>query len=112
MAGSVLEFNDANFKSQVLDSAEPTLVDFWAPWCEPCLRLSPTIEALATQYAGKIRVGKLNTDDNQQTSIEYQISGIPCVMLFVGGKPVERLIGLLKKVEFERAIDKHVGAQA
>src|SRR5579862_616694 len=97
MAGSAVVLTDANFQSEVLDSQQPVLVDFWAPWCGPCKMLTPTIDAVATEYSGKVRVGKLNTDDNPQTASSYNISAIPTVLVFKGGKIVDRFVGLVNK---------------
>lgn len=105
MAGAALEFTDANFQTEVLDSAHVTLVDFWAPWCGPCVRLSPTIEELANDYAGKAKIGKLNVDDNSKTASAYGISSIPCMIVFKGGKPVQKLVGLMAKPAISNAID-------
>ena len=105
MAGSALEFTDANFQAQVLDSTHVTLVDFWAPWCGPCVRLSPTIEELANDYAGKAQIGKLNVDDNSKTASAYGISSIPCMIVFKDGKPVQKLVGLMAKPAIANAID-------
>ena len=80
MAGNVLTLTDANFQSEVLDSQQPVLVDFWAPWCGPCKMIAPTIDAVATEYLGKVRVGKVNTDDNPKTASSYSISAIPDFM--------------------------------
>ncbi|MCY2962250.1 MAG: thioredoxin [Planctomycetota bacterium] len=94
MAGnSTLTFTDANFPQEVLQSAVPVLVDFWAPWCGPCLRLGPTIDALAAEYAGKVKIGKLNTDENQQMAIQYGISSIPAMLVFKGGEVVNKVVG-------------------
>lgn len=108
MAENVLEFTDSNFQADVLDAAEPVLVDFWAPWCGPCKLLTPTIEELATDFAGKIRVGKMNTDENPQTASGHQISAIPTVILFKGGKPVERFVGVTPKAKFAAAMENHI----
>ena len=82
MAGNLQEFSDATFQDDVLSSSEPVLVDFWAPWCGPCKMLTPTIEALAEKYAGKVKIGKLNTDENRQAAINYRIDSIPTLIVF------------------------------
>lgn len=105
MAGNVLEFNDTNFQSEVLESSQPVLVDFWAPWCGPCRAMGPTIEQLADDYAGKARVGKINTDESPQTATSHQISAIPTVMLFKNGQVVERFVGVNPKDTFAGALD-------
>ena len=84
MAGNVLEFTDANWKSEVLDSSVPVVVDFWAPWCGPCRMLAPTIEKLASEFQGRVKIGKLNTDENQETPGGLRISAIPTVLVFSG----------------------------
>jgi thioredoxin 1 len=104
----VQQFTDANFDERVLKAATPVLVDFWAPWCGPCKRLAPTVEALAGDYAGKVAIGKLNVDENQDTAFKYQIRGIPALLLFKGGQVVESIVGLAPKDELKRAIDKHL----
>ncbi|MEW4531140.1 MAG: thioredoxin [Maioricimonas sp. JB045] len=108
MAGNVVELNDGNFSSEVLESDQPVLVDFWAPWCGPCRMLAPTVEELATDYAGKVRVGKLNTDEARQVAIQYQIQSIPTLMLFKGGEVVERTMGVQPKGNLTTLIDKHL----
>jgi len=109
MAGNVQEFSDASFQQDVLSSEQPVLVDFWAPWCGPCKMLTPTIEALADQYMGKVKVGKMNTDDNRQAAIDYQINSIPTLIVFKGGKPVDRILGLQPQDRIAQLLDKHVG---
>jgi thioredoxin 1 len=106
MAGSVLEFTDANWKSEVLESKDPVMVDFWAPWCGPCRVLSPTIEKLAGEYQGKIKVGKMNTDENQDTPGGLRISAIPTVLIFKDGKEFDRLVGVNSESKFKASIDK------
>lgn len=108
MAGNVVELNDGNFSSEVLESDQPVLVDFWAPWCHPCRMLAPTVEELANDYAGKVRVGKLNTDEARQVAIQYQIQSIPTLMLFKGGEVVERTMGVQPKSNLAMLIDKHL----
>lgn len=108
MGAGVMEFSDSNFQSEVLDSGVPVLVDFWAPWCGPCKMLAPTIDQLATEFEGKVRVGKVNTDENPQTATDYQISAIPTVMLFKGGRPVEKFVGVTPKERFATALNGHL----
>ena len=108
MADNVLEFTDANFQSEVLSGDQPVLVDFWAPWCGPCKMLTPTIEELANDFAGKVRIGKLNTDDNPDTASEHGISAIPTLMLFKNGTLVERMTGVVPKPQLTATINKHL----
>jgi thioredoxin 1 len=107
MAANVLEFSDATFQSDVLDSKDPVLVDFWAPWCGPCKMLAPTIEQLAGDFSGKVRIGKLNTDENPKTPTSYGISGIPTVLIFKGGEVVEKFVGLTPKDKIATALKSH-----
>ncbi len=106
MAGSILEFTDQNFETDVLGSNVPTLVDFWAEWCAPCKMIAPTVEALAAEYAGKVRVGKLNIDENPATPTKFGIRGIPTLILFKGGKPVEQVVGVRSKADLKAAIER------
>jgi thioredoxin 1 len=107
-AENVQTFTDSNFDESVLQSGRPVLVDFWAEWCGPCKRLGPTIDALASEYEGKVTIGKLNVDENPNTAIKFQIRGIPAVVLFKGGQVVESVVGLAPKDEFKKVLDKHV----
>jgi thioredoxin 1 len=113
MAGeNTLNFTDGAFDQDVLKSDVPVLVDFWAPWCGPCKAMGPTVDALATEYAGKIKVGKMNTDENQQTPMRYQIRGIPTLLLFKGGKVVEQRVGSMPKPEVQKMIEPHLASVA
>ncbi len=107
MAGkNVLEFKTDNWKQEVLESDLPVVVDFWAVWCGPCRLIAPYIEQLADEYAGKIKVGKLNVDDNQDLAAEYRINSIPQVFIFKKGQIVERIPGAQPKSAFQAAIDR------
>jgi thioredoxin 1 len=110
MAGAhTLTFTDDNFEEDVLQSEQPVLVDFWAEWCGPCKALSPTIDELAEEYAGKIRIGKLDTDANRDASVRFQVSAIPTLILFRRGEVVERLLGLQSKTKLKNSLDALLG---
>jgi len=109
MANNVLEVSDAQFEAEVKKAGTPVLVDFWAPWCGPCRALAPIIEEIATDYTGKLKVVKVNTDENLETAQAYRISGIPTLIVFKDGEPVEQLVGNHKKSTLTEVIDKHVG---
>ena len=98
------EITDANFQSEVLDSDKPVLVDFWAAWCGPCRAVSPTIEQLAEEYDGEVKVAKLNIDENPQAPSSFSIHSIPAVLLFKGGEVVDRLVGVRPKEQYDEAI--------
>jgi thioredoxin 1 len=104
---NVLEFTTDNWQQEVAQSDKPVLVDFWAPWCGPCRALAPTIDRVAEQFAGRLKVGKLNTDDNQDMAVKYGISGIPQVLIFKGGEqPRERVVGLTSERELVKVINR------
>src|SRR6201989_187336 len=102
---NVVEFTDENFESGVLKSTQPVLVDFWAEWCMPCRMLSPTIEKIAKDYAGKVKVGKLDTDANRDVAMKYSIRAIPTVILFKGGEVSQKFVGLRQEKDFKAALD-------
>lgn len=105
MAGAnTLEFNDDNFETEVIKSDKPVLVDFWAEWCMPCRALGPTIDELANDYVGKVKVGKLNTENSQQVPMQYNIQAIPTVMIFNKGEVVQKFVGLTGKKDFHAAL--------
>ena len=106
MAGNVLEFTDANWKSEVLDSSVPVVVDFWAPWCGPCRMLAPTIEKLAGDYQGRVKIGKMDTDQNVETPGGLRISSIPTVIFFQNGQEVSRLVGVNPESKFKDALER------
>ena len=102
---NVLEFTDDNFKQEVLSSDKPVLVDFWADWCQPCHMIAPTIDELAADYDGRVKVGKLDTDANHNVSLELEISSIPTVMLFKDGEMVRKFVGVTAKQQFASELD-------
>ncbi|MHC4443179.1 MAG: thioredoxin [Planctomycetota bacterium] len=110
MAGAnTLEFTENNFESEVLQATEPVLVDFWAEWCMPCKAMAPTIDDLADEYAGKAKVGKVDTEANQTMAAKFGISAIPTIILFHNGEIKEKFVGLRGKQDFKAAIDNLLG---
>ena len=105
-----IEFTDQNFDTETGEGL--VLVDFWAPWCGPCRMVGPVIEELAEKYAGDVKVGKLNVDDNQQVAMRYRVMSIPTVILFKDGEPVETLVGVQPKAGYEARIGKHTATAA
>ena len=104
-ADHIKEFNDQNFETEVLKSTTPVLVDFWAEWCMPCRMLAPTIDKIAKDYAGKVKVGKVDTDSNRDVSIKYGINAIPTVILFKNGQVAQKFVGLRQEKDFKEVLD-------
>ncbi len=110
MAGAhTLEFTDANFDETVLQSDQPVLVDFWAAWCGPCKALAPIVDELATEYEGKAKIGKVDTDANRDISVRFSVSAIPTVILFNKGEIIQKFVGLRGKKDFQVALDRLIG---
>ena len=105
MGANTKEFTDDNFKTEVLESQVPVLVDFWAPWCGPCRQIAPLIEELASENKGSAVVGKVNIDDNPNAAQEYGVSSIPTLLVFKGGQIVGRFVGVQGKSRIQSAID-------
>lgn len=103
---NVLAFSDANFDREVLQSGIPVLVDFWATWCAPCKAIAPLVETIADEYAGKIKVGKVNVDENQATPAKYSVRGIPTIILFKDGAVLDQVVGAVPKSQLDALIAK------
>ncbi len=103
-----IDINDGNFNKEVLEENIPVLVDFWAVWCGPCLRLAPVIEQIAREYKGKLKVCKLNVDESPKTASKYDVMSIPTLAIFKSGKVVDTVVGALPKTELETAIKRHI----
>ena len=112
MAGNVGSVTDATFSQEVLKADGPVLVDFWAPWCGPCRMVAPVLEKVADQYAGRVRIVKMNVDENQQTSMTYGIRSIPTVALFHKGAVVDGVMGAAPLGHFTKMLDEHLPAVA
>jgi thioredoxin 1 len=108
MNDKVAAFSDNTWEQDVLKSDKPVVIDFWAEWCAPCRMMAPTIDALASEYEGKAKVGKLNVDENAQVSERYQIRGIPTVLIIKNGQVAEQVVGVTSKDNLSRLIDKHL----
>jgi thioredoxin 1 len=108
MSDKVAAFTDSTWEQDVLKSDKPVLIDFWAEWCAPCRMMAPTIDALASEYEGKAKVGKLNVDENARVSERYQIRGIPTVLIIKNGQVAEQVVGVTSKDNLSRLIDKHL----
>ena len=99
------ELTDDKFDAEVVKSAQPVLIDFWAPWCGPCRMLSPIIEKLGEEYKGKVKVFKLNTDDNPNTAVQFRVQAIPTLLFFKGGKMVEQMVGVQPEKEIRNRLE-------
>jgi thioredoxin 1 len=109
MAGEhLVTFTDNSFDQDVLNSDVPVLVDFWAEWCGPCRLMAPTVDAIAKDYAGKLKVGKLNVDENGGTAMRYNIRGIPTLLLFKGGQVVGQRVGAVGRSDVQKMLEGHV----
>ena len=103
---NVMAFTDANFDREVLQSKIPVVVDFWATWCAPCKAIAPLVDAVADEYVGKVKVGKVNVDENQATPAKFNVRGIPTLILFKDGVVVEQIVGAVPKSQLEAMIAK------
>ncbi|NJL93193.1 MAG: thioredoxin [Anaerolineae bacterium] len=108
MAGKSIEVTTANFQAEVLDASEPVLIDFWAEWCGPCKMIAPLVEELSNDYAGRLKVGKLDADAHPEIMMQYGIMSIPTLLLFKGGEPVARIVGYKPKGDLVNKIEPHL----
>ena len=111
MAENISSVTDTSFQSEVIEASNalPVMVDFWADWCRPCHMLAPTVAEIAQDYAGKLKVVKLNADENVNSAGRYNIRGIPTILVFKDGQVVEQIVGAVPKDQIAKAVDRHVG---
>jgi thioredoxin 1 len=100
--------NQSSFQTEVLQSGSPVLVDFWATWCSPCLAIAPLVKRLAGTYQGRLKVAKVDTDENQDLAARYDVTGIPCLILFKNGEPVDRIVGYVPEKMLVAMVEKHL----
>ncbi len=108
MAENIQQITDANFETEVLKASVPVLVDFWAPWCGPCRMIAPHVEALAHELQGKLKVAKMNVDDNTATPGRYRVQGIPTLLLFKNGQVAEQIVGYVSKDSLKNSLSAHI----
>ena len=108
MGENTVEITDSNFESEVVKSTTPVLVDFWAAWCAPCRALAPTIDSIAVEYKGRVKVGKLDVDANGSTAARFNIRGIPTLLVIKDGQVKEQMVGAVEKSAITKALDKHL----
>jgi thioredoxin 1 len=106
----LLAVSDDSFEREVLQSPTPVLIDFWAPWCAPCRAIAPVVEELAREYAGRLKVVKMNVDDNPRTPVRYGVRGIPNLIIFQNGEVKEQIVGAVPKAQLVKAVDRVLGA--
>lgn len=105
---SIVELSDSSFESEVIQNDKPVLVDFWAPWCGPCRAMAPVIGEISNDYSEKVKVGKVNVDENPETSMKFGIRSIPTLMVFKNGEVFEQIVGAVPKSEIERVLEKAI----
>lgn len=108
---SLIEFTDANFEQEVIKSEVPVLVDFWAVWCGPCKQIAPLVEELAGELEGKVKIGKLDVDNNQEVSVKYGIRSIPTLLIFKDGKIVDQIVGFAPKAQISAKLTPHFNVE-
>jgi thioredoxin 1 len=109
-SNNITTVTDANFQSEIADNQGLSMVDFWAAWCGPCRLIAPSVEQLADEYAGQVKVGKLDVDQNQRTAAQFNVRSIPTVLFFKGGQVVDQVIGAVPKQALDRKIQEHLAA--